>query len=253
MFFSPLEQFSVFVIYPITLGVFDLSFTSLSFTMLILTYFFMLIIDSSLKNFFMFNLSLFQNILEFFYNFTKGIMTQQTTMNNIPYVPLAFTVFLFVLICNFSGLSAVIPTSTSQFAVTASLAFSINLSFLLLAFQIQGVKFFKFFVPVGIPSFLVPFMVIIEIFSYSIRSISLFVRLFANMMAGHTLLHIIGSFFLVVYLTFNYYLAMIPFFLLAAIYVLEIAIAFLQAYVFLTLFCIYLNDGINAAHLYFPI
>src|SRR5690606_30228749 len=84
---------------------------------------------------------------------------------------------------------------------------------------------------------------------YSIRSISLFVRLFANMMAGHTLMHIISSFFLVVFLSFSYYLSFVPLFLLVAIYFLELAIAFLQAYVFLTLFCIYLNDSVHGSHL----
>src|SRR5690606_19456102 len=163
----------------------------------------------------------------------KGIMFQQTAKQNIPYVPLAFTVFIFILAFNFLGITAITPTLTSQFAVTASLAVSVNFGFLLLAFQLQGMKFVKFFLPSGIPVFLVPFMTVIELFSYSIRSISLFVRLFANMMAGHTLMHIISSFFLVVFLSFSYYLSFVPLFLLVAIYFLELAIAFLQAYVFL--------------------
>jgi F-type H+-transporting ATPase subunit a len=178
-------------------------------------------------------------------------MLQQTARKNIPYTPLAFTVFIFILIFNFCGVSTITPTLTSQFVTTAGLAFSLNLGFFLLAFQVQGVRFLKFFVPSGIPVFLIPFMTVIELFSYSLRSISLFVRLFANMMAGHTLMHIISSFFLVIFLTFNYYIAFFPLVLLIAIYVLELAIAFLQGYVFLTLFCIYLNDSINpSGHLF---
>lgn len=248
MFISPLEQFSVFIFFPLSFGFFDLSITSVSFTFLFVASIFTFSILSSFKSFSIFNGSLFQSILEFFYDFVKGVMLQQTSKKNIPYLPLAFTIFFFVLIFNFSGTTSITPTLTSQFAVTASLAFSVNLGFFLLALQIQGVKFVKFFIPTGIPIFLVPFMTVIELFSYSIRSISLFVRLFANMMAGHTLMHIIGSFFLVLFLSFSYYVAFIPLFLLAAIYVLELAIAFLQAYVFLTLFCIYLNDAVSGSH-----
>ena len=246
--YSPLEQFSIFVVYPFSFWNFDLSITSASLVFIFISALFFCVIATSFNSIMIFNLSFFQNILEFFYGFVKGVMYQQTTKKNIPYVPLAFTIFLFILVFNFSGITSITPTLTSQFAVTASLAISVNFGFLLLAFQLQGFKFFKFFVPSGIPVFLIPFMTIIELFSYSIRSISLFVRLFANMMAGHTLMHIISSFFLVLFLSFNYYIAFIPFFLLVAIYFLELAIAFLQAYVFLTLFCIYLNDAVHGSH-----
>lgn len=248
IFNSPLEQFSIFSFYPFTIGIFDLSITSASLVFVFITSIFVISILISFNQFFLFNASFFQNLLEFFYDFVKGVMFQQTSQKNIPYVPLALTIFFFILVFNFCGLTSITPTLTSQFAVTAGLAFSINLGFLLLAFQIQGFRFIKFFIPSGIPVFLIPFMTIIELFSYSIRSISLFVRLFANMMAGHTLMHIISSFFLVIFLSFNYYIALVPFFLLVAIYLLELAIAFLQAYVFLTLFCIYLNDAINGSH-----
>jgi F-type H+-transporting ATPase subunit a len=246
--FSPLEQFQISTTFPLTLSVLDFSITNFSLSVFVLGFFILMSFIIAVNTSKIFNVTILQTVVEFFYTFVSEIMIQQAGKKGLAGVPFAFTLFVVIFLSNFFGLFAVGFTLTSQIAVTAALAFSINIGLFILSLQLHGLKFFRFFVPTGIPVFLVPFMVVIEIFSYSIRSISLFVRLFANMMAGHTLLHIIGSFFLVLFWNYNYYIAFVPLFLLIAIFVLEIAIAFLQAYVFLTLFCIYLNDALTAGH-----
>jgi F-type H+-transporting ATPase subunit a len=181
----------------------------------------------------------------FIYSFVSNILVQQAGNKARPYIAFALTIFLFVLFSNLLGLTVVGFTVTAQLTVTVGLAVSINFGLCLLGFYLHGLRFLKFFIPSGIPVLLIPFMAVIEVFSYSIRSVSLSVRLFANMMAGHTLLHIISSFFITLFWSHShYYLAGLSFILLFAISVLEIVIAFLQGYIFLILFRIHLNDAL---------
>jgi len=245
--FSPLEQFQTSLVYPISFWFVDFSITNFGTTIFL----FVILISmlgrfSILNNLKIYKLTVKSYILMSIYSFVSNVLVQQTGNKGRPYIHFALTIFLLILCSNFFGLTVVGFTVTAQLTVTVGLALALNLGLVLLGFYLHGFHFFKFFVPSGIPILLVPFMVIIEVFSYSIRSVSLSVRLFANMMAGHTLLHIIGSFFITLFWTYsNYYLASLAFILLFAISILEIVIAFLQAYIFLILFCIYLNDALT--------
>lgn len=246
LLFSPLEQFQTSIIFPMVFKFFDFSVTNFSISAisiaLLIIFLFSRGVIIKLK---IYNQGLFQFVIISLYAFISSILIQQTGNKGRPYISFACTIFLFVLFSNLFGLTVIGFTLTAQLTVTVGLAVSINLGLCLLGFYIHGLRFLKFFIPSGIPVVLIPFMVIIEVFSYSIRSISLSVRLFANMMAGHTLLHIISSFFMVLFWGYShYYLASLAFCLLFAISVLEIVIAFLQGYIFLILFCIYLNDAL---------
>jgi F-type H+-transporting ATPase subunit a len=192
-------------------------------------------------------------LVELCYNFILAIIRQQASNKAIIYFPILFLTFFFILLSNIMGLIPFGFTTTSNIIITFFLAFSFNLSFLILGFQKHGIKFLKVFVPKGAPLILMPLIIAIEILSYLLRTLSLSVRLFANMMAGHVLLHIVGGFvtwiisrsfedIAILTILFN---PVITFFLLL---ILELGIAFLQAYVFIILLCIYLNDSLNPGH-----
>jgi F-type H+-transporting ATPase subunit a len=246
IFNSPLEQFGLVVSYPVIFEFLDITITNFALTAILISILVVAMfsrgISVGLK---LYELSRIQFVLLSVYAFVSGILIQQSGNKGRPYIGFAFTLFSFVLFSNLFGLTVVGFTLTAQLTVTVGLAVSINFGLCLLGFYLHGLKFLKFFVPSGIPVLLIPFMEIIEVFSYSIRSVSLSVRLFANMMAGHTLLHIISSFFIILFWSYSSYsLAGLSFILLVAISVLEIVIAFLQGYIFLILFCIYLNDAL---------
>jgi len=195
----------------------------------------------------------YQNLCESFYNFIFNIVVQQAGARAIKYVP--FCVTLFVLICsmNVIGLIPFGFTPTSHLAMTFFLALTCNMGLLILCMNEQGVRVLLLFIPKGVPILLLPIIAIIEFISYLLRSFSLAIRLFANMMAGHTLLHILAGFGGNVFTMNSSDLGrsvalLIVLILVLAIYILEFAIAFLQAYVFVVLFTIYLNEALNFAH-----
>ena len=156
------------------------------------------------------------------------------------YFPLIFSIFIFVLFGNLLGMIPYSFTFTSHIAVTLTMALLIFIMVTLIAFFKHGMKFFSFFLPEGVPIILAPLMIAIEVISYFTRPFSLSVRLFANMMAGHTLLKVIGG-FVVPLGIFGF----VPVAGLVAVMGLEFLIAFLQAYIFTTLTCIYINDAIH--------
>jgi len=187
---------------------------------------------------------------EYLYLFVLNIMKQQAPGSD-RYFPIFFTTFLFILCFNLVALTPFSFSVTGQIAVTLLFAFSFNFGFLILGFKINGFSFLKLFAPSGVPGFVMPLIVVIEIVSYLLRTFSLSVRLFANIMAGHTLLHIL-VFFAYSFIVNSFYLtAFVPFSLVLAITFLELGIALLQAYVFIVLLSIYLNDSLNlsSAHL----
>jgi len=139
-------------------------------------------------------------------------------------------------------------TPTSHLVFTFSLALTCNLAFIIIGFKENGFKFLNLFVPKGGPLWLLPLIVVIEFVSYLLRTFSLSIRLFANMMAGHTLLHILSS-FVTAFIKAGYLMyGIFPILLVVAVLVLELAIAFIQAYVFIVLLCIYLNDAFHPSH-----
>jgi F-type H+-transporting ATPase subunit a len=172
-----------------------------------------------------------------------GLIKEQTGLRGINYFPLIFNVFILILCLNLLGLVPFNFTVTAQIAVTFTMALSFFIGFIIIGFKEQGLLFLKIFVPSGIPNWLLPLLVLIEIMSFFLRPLSLSIRLFANMLAGHVLLHIIAGAVIVALLT-NFLIAFVPWLFIIVFLVLEIGIAFLQAYVFSILLCIYLHDSI---------
>jgi F-type H+-transporting ATPase subunit a len=244
-FNTPLEQFEIVVLQPINLfGLIDLSFTNTSFYLLLTTVTILFFFIGSLRQATLVP-SFWQSIAELFYLFILEMVKGQAGIRAISFFPFAFLLFNFVLFSNLLGLFPFGFTTTGQLVITFTIAFSINLGLLVMGFAYHGVGFLKLFVPNEAPLALIPLIVIIEVVSYALRTFSLSIRLFANMMAGHTLLNILSSFIIAFFKTNLWFLGVLPFALVFAVVGLEFGIAFLQAYVFTILVCIYLNDSLN--------
>jgi F-type H+-transporting ATPase subunit a len=181
-----------------------------------------------------------QLLAELTYQFIARMVSDNIGKEGRPYFPFIFSIFIFVLFGNLIGMIPYSFTFTSHIAVTLTMAVFIFLLVTIVAVMKHGVKFFSFFLPEGVPIILSPLMVIIEVISYFTRPFSLSVRLFANMMAGHTLLKVIGGFVVPLGL-----FGVVPIAGLVAVMGLEFLIAFLQAYIFTILTCIYINDAIH--------
>ena len=166
------------------------------------------------------------------------------------FFPLVFSLFMFVLIGNLVGLVPYTFTVTSQIIVTFALAALVILTVIAYGFYKNGMHFLNLFVPSGAPALLMPLLILIEVISFISRPISLSVRLFANMLAGHITLKVFGGFvaMLLASGTWAVILAPLPFAMTVALSALELLVAFLQAYVFAILTCVYLNDAIHPGH-----
>lgn len=247
-FLSPLEQFEINPIQPLSFfGLFDSTYTNSSHTILITVTTALLFLSFGIYRM-KFVPSYYQSVVEMLYLFIVDIVKQQAGVKAVKYFPLIFTIFLFILFSNLIGLVPENFTSTSHIIVTFTLSLSFNMGFLMLGFLTHGLSYLWFFVPSGAPKALLPLIVVIEVVSYCLRPFSLAIRLFANMMAGHTLLYILSSFVIALGKTKYFVLGLLPFVLVAAVVFLEIGIAFLQAYVFAILLTIYLNDALNINH-----
>ncbi len=186
----------------------------------------------------------FQIISEMLYNFNSKMISDTAGKKAKPYFSFIFSLFVFVLFCNMVGMLPYSFTVTSHIIVTLAFAMFIFVGVTILGFVIHGFKYLKIFVPSGVPMVLLPIIMIIEIISYLSRPVSLSVRLFANMMAGHTMLKVFGGFVISLGLVAGW----LPLTFSVALTGLEILVAFLQAYVFAILTCIYLNDALNLHH-----
>jgi F-type H+-transporting ATPase subunit a len=166
------------------------------------------------------------------------------------FFPLVFSLFMFILVANIVGLIPYTFTITSHIIITVSLALLVFFTVVIYGFWKNGLHFFKLFVPSGIPIFILPLVVFIEVFSFFLRPVSHSVRLFANMLAGHIALKVFASFIpLLAGLGIAGYAgAVMPLGMVIALTALELLVAFLQAYVFTILTCIYLNDAIHPGH-----
>ncbi|MDX1580159.1 MAG: F0F1 ATP synthase subunit A, partial [Alphaproteobacteria bacterium] len=185
-----------------------------------------------------------QSMVELSYEFVAKMLNDSVGPEARRFFPVIFTLFLLNLFCNRMGLVPYAFTVTSHIIVTFALAFFILVGITIYGFIRNGLGFAKLFVPSGVPVALLPFLVLIEILSYLIRPISLSVRLFANMMAGHTMLKVFAGFVI----SLGALAGWAPLAFLVALTGLEIGIAFLQAYVFAILTCIYLNDAFHPGH-----
>jgi len=246
VFFSPLEQFEIRLVFPIIKYGIDLSVTQSTifvwFVFLLFTVFFFLgFVRARLIP------SLLQSLCEQSYLFIISIIKQQVGSRGLKFFPIIFVTFFTILFSNLVGLIPFAFTPTSHIILTFSLAFACNLAFIIIGFYENGLTFLKLFVPKGGPKWLFPVIVLIELVSYLLRTFSLSIRLFANIMAGHTLLHILSS-FVSAFILFYPSLSLFPFLLVLAVVGLEIGVAILQAYVFTILLCIYLNDSLHPSH-----
>ena len=242
---SPLSQFEVKTIIPIEAFGYDISFTNSSLAMLITVLLIVLFMYIGSRN-----LSVIpsrgQTVLESTYEFIAGMIGDNIGQEGMKYFSFIFSLFLFILIGNLLGMFPYSFTWTSHIIVTFAIAFFIFIGVTMIAIYKHGLlKFMSFFAPSGVPKPMLILLVPIEIISYLSRPISLSVRLFANMMAGHTLLKVIGGFVFILGANTFIIGGVLPLAFLVALTGLEIVIAFLQAYVFAILTCLYINDAIH--------
>ena len=241
---NPMTQFKVYKIGPeIKLGSIDLSFTNSSLFMIISAAVICLFLYFSTKERKIIPGKL-QLISEMLFNFIAKMISDTAGSKAKPYFPFIFSLFVFVLLCNMVGMLPYSFTVTSHIIVTLIMALFIFFAVTIIGFLKHGFKYLSIFVPSGVPVVLLPLITVIEIISYLSRPVSLSVRLFANMMAGHTMLKVFGGFVISLGLLGGW----LPLSFSVALTGLEILVAFLQAYVFAILTCIYLNDALNLHH-----
>jgi F-type H+-transporting ATPase subunit a len=193
----------------------------------------------------------FQSMAEITYEFVATTVRSTAGSEGMKFFPLVFSLFMFICVSNLVGVIPYAFTLSSHIIVTAALALLVFFTVLIYGFYKNGLKFFKIFVPSGIPIFILPLVVFIEVFSFLLRPVSHSVRLFANMLAGHIALKVFAGFVALLGVSLGavgWIGGIAPLALTIAIYALEILVAFLQAYVFAILTCIYLNDAIHPGH-----
>ena len=246
---SPLEQFEVLSLVGLNAPLFGyLNFTLTNLALYTILVLFLVIGLHYLANN---NLKLIPNnwsiALESSYASINSMVRDQIGSLNEIYLPFIYSLFFFILIANLTGNVPYSYTITTSIIVTLSLSFTILIAVTILGLKIHNLKFFSYFIPSGTPLALVPLLVLIELLSYSARAFSLGIRLFANLCAGHTLLKILSTF---LYQMFSSslivaVLTLIPFTLFIALIGLELAVSFIQSYVFVILTCSYIRDAIE--------
>jgi F-type H+-transporting ATPase subunit a len=240
---SPLAQFEIKRLVDINVGGVDASITNSTVWMLIAIAAITLFMVVGMRRSALVP-GRWQSMAEMSYEFVAGMLRDNVGTAGRRYFPFIFTLFMFVLFCNLLGMIPYSFTVTSHIIVTFALAAVVFVGVTIIGFARHGARFLKLFVPSGVPIFLLPLLIVIELISYLIRPVSLSVRLFANMLAGHTMLKVFGGFVVALGIIGGW----APLAFVVALTGLEILIAFLQAYVFAVLTCIYLNDAINLHH-----
>jgi F-type H+-transporting ATPase subunit a len=191
-----------------------------------------------------------QALAEMAYEFVAGMVRSAAGEHGMMFFPMVFCLFMFILICNLVGLIPHSFTVTSHIIVTVSMALLVFFTVIVVGIKENGLHFFKLFVPSGVPIYILPLVVAIEIISFLSRPLSHSVRLFANMLAGHITLNVFGG-FVVMLLgagAITKAVAILPFAMTIGLDALELLVAFLQAYVFAMLTCMYLNDALHPGH-----
>ena len=191
-----------------------------------------------------------QSISEMSYEFVASMLRDAAGSHGMKFFPFVFSLFMFVLVANLLGLFPYFFTVTSHIIVTFALALLVIGTVVVYGFMKHGFGFLKLFVPHGVPGVLVPLVVLIEVISFLSRPISLSVRLFANMLAGHITLKVFAGFVvsLSAFGAVGVAGAVLPLLMTVALTALEFLVAFLQAYVFAVLTCMYLNDALHPGH-----
>src|SRR5882762_6589528 len=191
----------------------------------------------------------FQSMAELSYEFVANAIRSTAGAEGMKFFPLVFSLFMFIMVSNMIGIIPYTFTVASHIIVTASLALLVFVTVLVYGFYKNGLKFFKLFVPSGIPIVILPLVVLIEVISFLSRPISHSVRLFANMLAGHITLKVFGGFVVMLFSAGTFAaLSPLPLLMAIALTALEVLVAFLQSYVFTMLTCMYLNDALHPGH-----
>ena len=235
---SPLDQFEINPLFNFEIGGVDLAFTNSSISMVITVLFITLFLTLTVNPRSIIP-SRMQLISELCYNFIAQLLNDTVGDQGKRYFPFVFSIFMFVLIGNMVGMIPYQFTFTSHIIVTFALAAVVFIGVTILGFINHGIRFFTFFYIPGVPFYMHPLLIPIEVISYLSRPISLSVRLFANMLAGHTLLKVFAGFVV----SMPFFTGVLPLTFIVALTGLEILIAFLQAYVFAILTCLYINDA----------
>jgi F-type H+-transporting ATPase subunit a len=238
-----MHQFEIKRLIPMELFGYDVSFTNASLFMVLALVLASLFLITAMSRRSLVPGRL-QSIAESTYEFVANIVRENLGQEGMRYFPWVFSIFIFILTLNMLGMVPGSFTVTSHIIVTFALAAMVWLTVTFIGFARHGVGFLKLFVPHGVPFWLMPLIVPIELISYLIRPISLSVRLFANMMAGHTMLKVFAGFAV----TLPVFAKAAPVVFTAAFTGLEFLVAFLQAFIFTVLTCIYLNDAVNMHH-----
>ncbi|MCZ8186706.1 MAG: F0F1 ATP synthase subunit A [Beijerinckiaceae bacterium] len=245
---DPIHQFEIQKLVPINLFGFDMSFTNSALWMVIAVSVttFVMVYGSASRSIVPGRL---QSLAEMAYEFVANTLTGVTGREGMKFFPFVFSLFMFVFAANMLGMIPGSFTTTSHIIVTAAFAMLVITVVLVAGIVGHGSHFFGLFVPSGVPGWLLPFMVLIEVVSFVSRPISLSLRLFGNMLAGHIALKVFGAFVAALLgAGAAGILAPLPLLLAVALTALEFLVAFLQAYVFTILTCVYLNDALHPGH-----
>lgn len=245
---DPIHQFDIHTILPIKLFGWDVSFTNSAA--------FMLLAVLLTASFFMVATrarslvpTRLQSVAEVGYEFVSSMVRDSMGKEGMRFFPFVFTLFSFVFVCNMLGMVPYFFTVTSHIAITAALAGLVFLTVLVVGFARHGLRFLKLFVPSGIPWYVMWLVSLIEVISFLSRPLSHSVRLFANMLAGHIALKVFGGFAVMLIGTGTYAaLVPLPLVMAVALTALEVLVAFVQAYVFTMLTCMYLSDALHPGH-----
>lgn len=246
---NPLEQFEVHPIFELSLFGIDVSFTNASLWMMIT-----LGIMTALTVLPMRGAGMvpgrWQVLSETLYEFVANLVKENVGKDGKAYFPLVFTIFAFILGANMAGMLPYSFTVTSHIIVTATIALFVWVFCTLLGIYKHGLGFLKLFAPSGAPGWLLPLIFVIEVISYVSRPLSLSIRLFANMLAGHIMLKVIAGFIISLGALGGLFsaAAVLPFAFNLFLTALELLVAFLQAYVFAILTCLYLHDALHPGH-----
>ncbi|MFO1171062.1 MAG: F0F1 ATP synthase subunit A [Hyphomicrobiaceae bacterium] len=245
---DPIHQFQIKRYFNLDLFGFNADFTNSSLFMLLATAIASLFLIYAMGGRALIP-SRIQSIAEIAYEFIANMLRQAAGDHAMKYFPLVFTLFIFIFTVNMLGMVPYAFTATSHIIIAAAMAIIVFLSVLIIGFAKNGFGFLKLFAPSGVPLYMMPIVVPIEIVSFLSRPISLSMRLFANMLAGHIALKVFAG-FVVMLLGAGAWVALSPLPLLAAVALtaLEFLVAFLQAYVFSMLTCMYLNDALHPGH-----
>ena len=237
---SPMEQFEIKRLLDFRIGSLDASYTNsaLWMTIAVILAFLLFVVGTQRKALIP---GRAQAMAELGYEFVAGMLRDNVGDAGKKYFPFVLTLFVFILFCNVLGLVPYSFTPTSHIIVTFAMAAVVFVGVTVIGFARHGLHFLSFFVPSGVPLWLLVILVPIEVISYFVRPFSLSIRLFANMLAGHTMLKVFGGFVVMMGILGGW----APLAFVVALTGLELLIAFLQAYVFAILSCIYLNDALN--------